>query len=83
MDEMSAVKWFLYNLVSFWEMPLWLAKQIELQANYYSINRLIFSIIIFKDRLWWMISALNGTRASFLPQFESDRRALSYQNKLT
>ena len=43
----------------------------------------ITHIIIFKDRLWWMISALNGTRASFLPQFESDRRALLYWNKLT
>ena len=44
---------------------------------------MISSIIIFKDRLRWIILALNGTSVSFLPQFESDRRALLYWNKLT
>ena len=44
---------------------------------------LISSIMIFKDRFWWIILALNGTRVSFLPQFDSDRRVLLYWNKLT
>ena len=64
-------------------MPLLLAKQIELQANYCSIKWIDCFSHNFQRKVVMNNISNKWNQSLSLLQFESDLRALLYQNKFT